>query len=152
MIVNCQLQCEYEYIFHCSSMNLFRFYIYLIIIVSMALQHDALECCASARASVRNNLKCIGHFLEFCPEEHLGLVSSRIHRWIKKVVHIFTLSKLDRKFQCEFDVVLHGTDDDRELMARYNARHEPSGLAEFYRNVSRLRKAIRKALVNRSRE
>jgi hypothetical protein len=28
------------------------------------------------------------------------------------------------KFECEFDVELHGTDDDRELMARRNARCE----------------------------
>ena len=116
----------------------------------MALQHDALECCASARASVRSNLKCIGHFLEFCPEERLGLVSSRIRRWIKKVVHIFALSKLDRKFQCEFDVVLHGTDDDRELMARYNARREESRLAEFDHNVRRLRQVVKEMLVDMS--
>ena len=118
----------------------------------MALQHDTMERRASARASVRNNLKRIGHSLQFRHEEHLGLVSSCIHRWIKKAFHIFALSKADRKFQCEFDVELHGTDDDRELMARYNARHEASGMAKFDRNVSRLREAVHEALVNRSRE
>ena len=35
------------------------------------------------------------------------------------------------KFYREFNVELHGTDDDRELMARYNARREESGLAEY---------------------
>ena len=31
---------------------------------------------------VRNHLKRIGHLLEFCPEERVGLVNRRIHRWI----------------------------------------------------------------------
>ena len=43
-------------------------------------------------------------------------------------------------------------DDDHELMARYNVRHEELGLAEFDRNVSKLREAINEALVDRSRE
>jgi len=118
----------------------------------MALQHDALERRESARASVRNHLKCTGHSLEFRPEEHLGLVSSRIRHWIKKAFHYFTLAKVDRKFQREFNVELHGTDDDRELMARYNARREASRIAEFDCSVSRLREAVHEALVNRSRE
>ena len=83
--------------------------------------------------------------------EHLGLVSSRIH-WIEKAFYVFTISKANRKFQREFDVDLHGTDDNRELMTRYNARHEVSGLAEFDRNVTRLRKAVCETLVNRSCE
>ena len=37
-------------------------------------------------------------------------------------------------------------------MARYNARREESGLAEFDRNVSRLREAVKKTLVDRSPE
>jgi hypothetical protein len=76
-------------------------------------------------------------------------VSVRIRRWIKKAFYYFTISKADRKFQREFNVELHGT-DDRELMARYNARREESGLAEFDRNVSRLREAVKKTLVDRS--
>jgi len=79
----------------------------------MTLQHDAFERRVSARASVRNQLKCTGHFLEFHPEERVGLVSGRIRRWIKKGFYIFTISKADRKFQREFNVELHGTDDDR---------------------------------------
>ena len=35
------------------------------------------------------------------------------------------------KFYREFNVELHGTDDDHELMAGYNARREESGLAEY---------------------
>ena len=62
------------------------------------------------------------------------------------------LGKESRKFNREFNVELHDTDDDRELMARYNARHEASGMAKFDRNVSRLREAVHEALVNRSRE
>ena len=112
----------------------------------MSLQHDAFERRASARAAVR------GHSLEFHLEERVGHVSVRIRRWIKKVFYYFTVSKADRKFQREFNFELHGTDDDRELMARYNARREESGLAEFDRNVSRLREAVKKTLVDRSPE
>jgi len=43
-------------------------------------------------------------------------------------------------------------DDDRELMARYNARREASGLAEFDRNVEKLHEAVYEASVNRSCE
>ena len=64
----------------------------------MSLQYDAFECRVSARAAVRNQLKCTGHSLEFRPEERVGLVSSRIHRWIKKAFYYFTISKADRKF------------------------------------------------------
>ena len=106
----------------------------------MPLQHDAFERRASARAAVRNQLKRTGHSLEFRPEERVGLVSRS------------QISKADRKFQHEFNVELHGTDDDRELMARYNARREESGLAEFDRNVSRLWEAVKKTLVDRSPE
>ena len=43
-------------------------------------------------------------------------------------------------------------DDDHELMARYNVRHEESGLAEYDRSVSRLREAVHEALVKRSHD
>jgi len=118
----------------------------------MTLHHDALERCAAARASVCNHLRHTGHSLEFRLEEHLGLVSGRIRRWIKKAFHCFKLGKADRKFQREFNVELHGTDDDRELMARYNIRREASGLTEFDNNVSRLREAVHEVLVKRSHE
>ena len=107
----------------------------------MTLQNDAFERHASAREAVRNQLKRTGHSLQFRPEDCVGLVSGRIRRWI---VSVFTISKADRKFQREFNVELHDTDDDRELMARYNARREESGLAEFDRNVSRLRSRLRR--------
>ena len=67
-----------------------------------------------------------------------GLVSGRIRRLIKKAFYIFSLGKESRKFCHEFNVELHGTDDDRELMALYNARCEESGRAEYDRSVSRL--------------
>ena len=35
----------------------------------MTSQHDALKRRASTRASVRNHLRCTGHFLEFRPKE-----------------------------------------------------------------------------------
>ena len=134
-------------------------YVFIVIVrviniyfLEMPLQHDAFERRAFARAAVRNQLKRTRHSLEFRPEERVGLVSGRIHHWIKKVFHYFTISKAGHKFQREFNVELHGTDDDRELMARYNARREESGLAEFDRNVSRLREAIKKTLVNWSPE
>ena len=83
----------------------------------MPLQHDAFECRTAAWAAVRNQLQHTGHSLEFYPAEHVGLVSGRIRRWIKKAFHIFTLGKESRKFNREFIVELHDTDDDRELMA-----------------------------------
>jgi len=97
-------------------------------------------------------LECTGHSLEFHPAERVGLVSGRICRLIKKAFHIFFLCKESRKFYREFNVELHGTDDDRELMARYNARREESGLAEYDRSVSRLREAVHEALVKRSHD
>ena len=56
------------------------------------------------------------------------------------------------KYNChfrEFNIELHDTDGDRELIARYNARHEESGLAEYDRSVSRLREAVHEASVKR---
>ena len=82
----------------------------------MSLQYDAFERRASARAAVRNQLKRTGHSLEFRPEDRVGLVSGRIRRWIKKAFYYFTISK-DRKFQREFNVELHSTNDDCKLMA-----------------------------------
>ena len=82
----------------------------------MPLQHDAFERRAAARAAVHNQLKCTGHLLEFRPAEHVGLVSGCIRRQIKKTFHYFTLAKGSREFHSEFNVELHGTDDNRELM------------------------------------
>ena len=76
------------------------------------------------KAAVRNQVERTGHSLEFHPTERVGLVSGRIRRLIKKAFHIFSLGKESHKFNREFNVELHGTDDDRELMARYNARRE----------------------------
>ena len=112
----------------------------------------ALEHRVSARASVRNNLEPTGHSLEFRPEERVGFLRGRIHHLVKRAFQCFELGKANRKFQREFNVELHGTNDDRELMARYNARREAPGLAEFDGNVSRLREAVHESLVNRSRE
>ena len=118
----------------------------------MPLQYDVFERRAAAQAAVRNQLKRTGHSLEFHPAERVGLVSGHIHRWIKKAFHIFSLDKDSRKFHREFNVELHGTGDDCELMARCNARHEASGLAEYDRSVSRLREAVHEALVQRSHD
>ena len=113
---------------------------------------STLERRASARATVRNQMEPTGHSLEFRPEERVGLLRCHIRRWVKRAFQCFELGRENRKFQREFNVELHGTDDDRELMARYNARREASGLAEFDRNVERLREAVHEASVNRSRE
>jgi hypothetical protein len=67
----------------------------------MALQHDALEHRASARASVRNHLKRTGYSLEFRTEERLGLVSGRICHWIKKAFDCLALCNARHKFECE---------------------------------------------------
>ncbi|PUZ69747.1 hypothetical protein GQ55_2G135900 [Panicum hallii var. hallii] len=118
----------------------------------MVLQHDVLERRASARASVCNHLKRIGQSLELRPEERLGLVIDRVRRWIKKACHCLALGNATRKFEREFDVELHGTDDDRELMARCKLRRETSGMAEIDRSVSRVGAAVHEASVNRSCE
>ena len=122
-----------------------------IYFLEMPLQHDTFEHRASARAAVCNQLKRTRHSLEFRPEERVGLVSGRIRRWIKKVFYYFTISKADRKFQHEFNVELHGTNDDRELMARYNIRCEASGMVEYDRST-RLRETVQEALVNKAPE
>ena len=118
----------------------------------MALQHNAFERRVSARASVRNQLNRTRHSLEFRPEERLGLVSGCICHWIKKVFHCFAVAKESHKFHVAFDVELHGTDDDHELIARYNARCEALGMMEYDHSVLRLREAVHRAFVNRSRE
>ena len=118
----------------------------------MPLQHDAFERRAAARAVVCNQLERTGHSLEFHPAERVGLVSGRICRLIKKAFHIFSLGKESRKFYHKFNIELHDTNDDCELMARYNARREASGLAEYYRSVSRLCEAVHEALVKRSHD
>ena len=121
-----------------------------IYILEMPLQHDAFERRASAWAAVHNQLKRTGHSLEFRPEERAGLVSDRIRRWIKRAFHYFTLAKGSHKFHHEFNIKLHATDDDRKLMARYNARREVLGMVEYDSSVSRLREVVYKALVKRS--
>ena len=118
----------------------------------MPLQHDAFERRAAAQAAVRNQLERTGHSLEFHRTKGVGLVSGRIQCLIKKAFLIFSLGKKSRKFYHEFNVELHGTDDDRELMARYNARREESGLEEYDRSVSRLREAVHEASVKRSHD
>ena len=82
----------------------------------MPLQHDVFECRAAARTAVRNLLQRTGHSLEFHPAERVALVSGRIRRLIKKVFHIFSLGKESHKFQREFNVELHGTDDVSSCM------------------------------------
>ena len=118
----------------------------------MPLQHDAFERRAAARAAVRNQLECTGHSPEFHPTERVGLVSGRIRRLINKAFYIFSLGKESRKFCCEFNVELHGINDDRELMTLYNARREESGVAEYDCSVLRLREAVHEALVQRSHD
>ena len=71
---------------------------------------------------------------------------------LRKFFHYFGLAKESRKFHREFNVELHDTDDDHELMARYNARRKASGMAEYDRSMSRLRETVHKTLVKRSRE
>jgi hypothetical protein len=90
-----------------------------------------LERRASARASVCNHLKRTGHSLEFRPKERLELVRGHIYHWIKKAFCYLTLGNASCKFEREFDVELHGTDDDRELMAQRKLRREVSGLVEI---------------------
>ena len=111
-----------------------------------------LSSCASAPVAVRNILKRTGHSLEFRLEERVGLVNSRIHHWIKKAFHYFSLAKEGHKIHHEFNVELHGTDDDRELMSQYNARREESNMAEYDHSMSRLREVVHEVLVRKSRK
>ena len=67
-----------------------------------------------------------------------------------KAFHYFTLAKGSHKFHHEFNIKLHATDDDRKLMARYNARREVLGMVEYDSSVSRLREVVYEALVKRS--
>ena len=60
----------------------------------MPLQHDAFERRASARADVRNQLKRIGHSLEFRSEERVGLVSGGIRVGLRKC---FTTSQCQKQ-------------------------------------------------------
>ena len=77
----------------------------------------ALESRASARASVRNHLEPTRHSLEFRPKERVGFLRGRIRRWVKRAFQCFELGKANHKFPHEFNVELHDTDDDLELMA-----------------------------------
>ena len=131
----------------------FHYIVVKISVESMSLPPvSTLEHRTSARVAVCNQMEPTGHSLEFRPEERVGLLRCRIRRWVKRAFQCFELGRENRKFQREFNVELHGTDDDHELMARYNARREASGLAEFDRNVERLREVVHEASVNRSRE
>ena len=76
-------------------------------------------------------------------------LSSTLQSVLVLLAIIFSLGKESCKFCCEFNVELHGTDNDRELMALYNARRDESGLAEYDRSMSRLREAVHEALVQR---
>ena len=100
----------------------------MFISVEMALQQDALERRASAQAQVCNRLELTGNTLEFCPKEQIGLVSGRIRHWIKREFGWLTMNNEKCKFKHDFDVELHGTDDDRKLMARMKARCAASGI------------------------
>ena len=93
----------------------------------MTLQHDALEHRASARAFVRHHLKCTGYSPEFHPEERLGLVSGGIRHWINKAFDCLALGNASRKFEREFDVELHCTHDDRDLMASMECKAQSVG-------------------------
>jgi hypothetical protein len=91
-------------------------------------------------------------FEAYRTEGYLGLVSGRIRCWIKKAFHCLALENASHKFEREYDVELHGTDDDRELMARHKLRHEVSRMVEIDRSVSRVGVAVHEASVNRSHE
>ena len=59
---------------------------------------STLEHRASARAAVRNQMEPTGHSLEFRPEERVGLLRCRIHRWVKRAFQCFELGRENRKF------------------------------------------------------
>ena len=111
----------------------------------MTLQHHGVEQRASARLAVRDRLTSVGHSLKFWPSDRLGLISGRVRRWIKKAVEKIALCNIPD----EIEVELYGTEDDRNLMARYKARREASGMAEIDRSMARVREAVHEATLNR---
>jgi hypothetical protein len=66
--------------------------------------------------------------------------------------HLIASRYARRKFEREFDVESHGTNDNREFMARRNARRKPLRMVEIDRSVSRVCEAIHEASVNRFHE
>ena len=103
----------------------FHYIVVKISVESMSLPPmSTLERRASAQVAVRNQMEATGHSLEFRPEEHVGLLRCRIRRWVKRAFQCFELGRENRKFLREFNVELHGTDDDHEFVAPYNARRE----------------------------
>ncbi|RLM61707.1 anthocyanidin 5,3-O-glucosyltransferase-like [Panicum miliaceum] len=64
---------------------------------------------------------------------------------IKKAFDCLALSNPRRKVERELDVELHDTDDDREFMARRNARREASGMEKIDRSVSRVHETVHEA-------
>jgi hypothetical protein len=56
--------------------------------------------------------------------------------WIKKAFDCLALCNARCKVERELDVELHGTNDDRELMARCNVRRKVSGIAQIDHSVS----------------
>jgi hypothetical protein len=71
---------------------------------------------------------------------------------LKKAFGCLALCNARRKVEREFDVELHGMDDDHELMARRNARREALGILQIDHSVSRVREAVHEESVNRSHE
>ena len=61
-------------------------------------------------------------------------------------VHISKILEIRRENPRPTDeyVEMFGTDDDRDLIARRNARQEASGMAAIQRSVAKVREAARK--------
>ena len=102
-----------------------------------------LERRSTARAYVRTALGRLRHILGFRAWERIGLCR---HRMRVRRVRISKILEIRRKNPRPTDenVEMFGTDDDRDLIARYNARQEASGMAAIHRSVAKVREAARK--------
>ena len=102
-----------------------------------------LERRATARAYVRTALGRLGHILGFRAWERIGLIRQRIRVRRVRISKILELKRENPKPTDEY-VEMFGTDDDRDLIARYNVRQEASGMAAIHRSVAKVREAARK--------
>ena len=108
----------------------------------MATDHT-LERRATARAYVRTAIGRLGHILGFRTWERIRLNRHRMRIRRVRISKILALKRGMPKQTDEY-VEMFGTDDDRELIACYNARQEASGMAAIHRSVAKVREAARK--------
>ena len=99
---------------------------------------SSLERRATARAYVQAAIGRLGHVLGFRAWERIGLARQRMRGRRVRISKILAWKRSTPKLTDE-EVEMFGTYDDRELVARYNARQEASGLAAIRRSMTKVR-------------